>query len=110
MMAGFNLFLITCVAFRAACGFACSNMFSDVSFHSDKIVDCRHKKPSVAQLLWIDELNFCSGILAAGRTRSETLWLRDASKRKKRWLVVVVTESSSIVPSSSQRHTGFHAA
>lgn len=109
-MAGFNLFLITCVAFRVACGIARSNMFTDVSFHSDKMVDCRRKKPSVAQLLWIDELNFCSGVFAAGRTRSKTLWLRDASKRKKRWLVVVVTESSSIVPSSSQPHTGFRAA
>lgn len=83
-MAGFNLFLITRVVSRAACGIARSNVFSDLSLHSDKMVDCRRKKPSVAQLLRIDELDVWSGVFAAGRTGSKTLSLRDTSEKLQR--------------------------
>lgn len=99
VMAGFNLFLITRVVSIAAGGIARSNMFCHVSFHSYKTVDCRHKEPGAAQLLWIDEFNFCSG----KRTRSKTLSLRDASKKLQRgekWSVGV----------TEFLNTGFHAA
>lgn len=61
----------------------CSVMFSFIPTKWLIAVIKKKKSPSVEQLLWIDELNFSSGLFAAGRTRSGTLSWRETSEEKK---------------------------